>query len=517
MKNGLVFERENFRISAASAFAAVIFAVIIYLFTSNVIWLNDELKYQHIYTPDGISDAKIESFGDIIRSQIAHYQTWNGRFLAHVIVQFFCGIAGETWFAVFNALVWLIFIHITLRLIGIKNVKAGTILPVMALLVLALPTKMTPACQIGYVWMYALTGWFIYLFFDGQRRNSLPMLAVLFVFSVLAGNGQESINIPVGGALGIYFLFNFRTFTPRKWVMLIGFAIGSLALCLAPGNFHRVDGNTVSMIGSIYYFIIFDYMLWCLIAVTVLNMIFNKRRFWDIYGDSAFFWNALAIGVIFNIMIGVALTRQIYGIQYLSLLLMIRQLPGQKIKGWITAVLSALVLSFIVYQAYIIYDQKKQWEFLEAGLRENKDGTVYAYTHFDPTPLASYAYSGPIQDWLYDETSDETHFLQLKFKELVPESDFIRILPPQLETGEKIEDSITEYYPNHYLIIKAKNSTARPMLRREFDLPFLHIGFDTLDVTVLPPSIRTDGYDVWLIHGSCLMLGMRVADAYIES
>ena len=42
-----------------------------------------------------------------LRTQINHYSNSNGRFVAHFIVQIFCGLLSKPWFAVINAFAWM--------------------------------------------------------------------------------------------------------------------------------------------------------------------------------------------------------------------------------------------------------------------------------------------------------------------------------------------------------------------------------------------------------------------------
>ena len=59
--------------------------VYVWWFSANALWLGDDIYYRFIV---GTSPAApIGSLSDVIRSQIEHYLTVNGRFEAHFIVQ----------------------------------------------------------------------------------------------------------------------------------------------------------------------------------------------------------------------------------------------------------------------------------------------------------------------------------------------------------------------------------------------------------------------------------------------
>lgn len=516
MKND--FHYKKYIPTAGSAILLALIAISVFFFCLYAVRVGDDAAYRYIYTLDGISDNRISSFADILKSQAAHYFTWNGRFFAHTLVQFFCGIATVFSFGILNGLMWIVFIGITCRLCGIPRFSLKYVLPVAAMLMLALPTKMTPSCQIGYVWMYVLTGWFLLLFFKENARSSFGLNALLFIFSLLAGNGQESINIPVGGALAVWFLFNVRKMTPRQWAMLVGFAIGALLLCLAPANFHRVSTNKVSLAGSLYYFIILDYFLWILLGVTSWNMLVCKRKLRDIYSESSFFWNALAVGIVFNLLIGVFLTRQVYGIQFFSVILIIRQFPKRTINRYVSTFLALLLIAFTAYQAYIVGSVRHQWNEIVGKMKVSDSGLIFADTYFDTTSLSFYDYCEGLHQSLLTYANENYHFLQLALLEDAPGAKPPIIMPEVLKgkLDKRLKTQIIEYKPKCYLVIVQDNSKVRPIFDREFDIPLLHIKLDRLDASRLKPAIRGNGWSGIVFREPELMIGVRFCGRRIE-
>jgi hypothetical protein len=49
---------------------------------------------------------KVQTFGDVFKSQINHYKHVNGRFIVHTIEQSFCGVIGLDTYYVINALMF---------------------------------------------------------------------------------------------------------------------------------------------------------------------------------------------------------------------------------------------------------------------------------------------------------------------------------------------------------------------------------------------------------------------------
>lgn len=72
-------------------------------------WNDDAIAYS-FYIPGSGEDESftpIATLRDIWESQINHYSNSNGRFVAHFIVQIFCGLLSKPWFAVINAFAWM--------------------------------------------------------------------------------------------------------------------------------------------------------------------------------------------------------------------------------------------------------------------------------------------------------------------------------------------------------------------------------------------------------------------------
>lgn len=84
-------ERQRNRIRVITGVLLGISVVVIYMTHRNVPFMMDDLWYSTILSDDSVP---ITSFGDIIRSQIWHYQNWGGRSITHGILQLTL-LAGE--------------------------------------------------------------------------------------------------------------------------------------------------------------------------------------------------------------------------------------------------------------------------------------------------------------------------------------------------------------------------------------------------------------------------------------
>lgn len=98
-----------------------IVAIIIFIFSANCVWLVDDIHYQFNMSADSHLQ-RINSVWDIFASQWEHYFSVNGRYVAHWLVQLFCGLLGQKVFAICNALIYIVYISFVIKLAG-TNIK----------------------------------------------------------------------------------------------------------------------------------------------------------------------------------------------------------------------------------------------------------------------------------------------------------------------------------------------------------------------------------------------------------
>ncbi len=286
----------------SSVIAASIFGLVAMLMCLNTVWTNDTVAYTY-FSPvfDESSTQPINSFVDVIMSQADHYVTTNGRFVVHTFVQSFCALLGKTAFAIANGLVWFLLILLALRLPRpprpvvfdeyfdsityyddegehIVKLQSDPDTPMMGrqswyvaalLWIVFLPLPMDPAFQINYVWSAALLcGWFLLFFNEKAHKNALGFLTLSALYSVICGSLHEGFSIPM--AVGICYLLSSKrqAMTRAQLVMAIAFGVGTLLVCLAPGNFLRFGKLSASkesgfqLISLLNSFVQTGYVVW---------------------------------------------------------------------------------------------------------------------------------------------------------------------------------------------------------------------------------------------------------------
>ena len=142
-----------------------IVAIVIYIFSTNYTWLYDDINYQFNLAADSMYQ-RINSISDIFASQWYHYFNVNGRYIAHWIVQLFCGLLGQQAFSICNALAYIVFILLVLKLGGGDLKKPLAVLSTSLLTLISYDTIYGPAFQVGYIWMFTLVLLWLHIFFN---------------------------------------------------------------------------------------------------------------------------------------------------------------------------------------------------------------------------------------------------------------------------------------------------------------------------------------------------------------
>lgn len=392
-------------------------AVLIFALSDYIQWYGDS----YLYRFDFATGDPIESFWEIFPSQYAHYFMMNGRVWAHVLCQGFSALWGQTAFAVCNALVYVAFVLLFVKVVGGNWRNISTLLSCILIILLLTDTSYNANCQIGYIWTSTVTLAFIIQYFkaQGSRNNTLWKLILLFLLSLFAGNGNEAIAIGVGAALIVDFFANFKKLTVAQWVMIIGFGIGGLILCLSPGILDRASGDTANIVYSTYRLLINSKALYLLIIILVILKIKKEVRLKRFFTENRFLFIALIALIVFNFMIGIGETgRQLLGIELFSALLTIKALNRHAFPKWLIIILSLAVVSVYSLKFNYLHDSNDDLRKLRNEIELSNDSIGFLdfkkYNSFvKPTEVKDLQNSQEfIVCSIIDDVSNREHYYQ---------------------------------------------------------------------------------------------------------
>lgn len=455
-------------------------------------WTNDEMAYMMNFASDtaGNSLDRIDSIGEILESQISHYENNNGRFVTHFFVQLFCGLLGHGPFAIFNIIFFIAFILMVVKLSGTGLNNSGATATVLILTILSFQTKIAPSCYISYFWMYTLIMGFIWFFFNTPLSNSVLAIILTGILSFTIGNTHESLNIGVSAALIIYWYKHRKSMSAFQYVMFICFGLGTLSCCLAPGTINRASTETwpTSLIPfgkMMFKFLKSVVALYILIAVVCSQHWLHRKSWREIYASGPFYWNALIVLLIFNFWITIINNRQFFGVELLSIILSIRILKKHALTTpwfWTLGAGACLVLAV---QTEYSWRFSKYFKEIERQYQVSDTGEVYvdindkSLAHYDRYTLFPIPYYNLIGDNYrpddYALNYDDRCIVRF-FKTEYPGHPPIKVLPSVLKGKRnlRLPNQVIEASPGYFVVIQDKSIPSDIIVSRSVDLPGFH-------------------------------------------
>lgn len=479
--------------SARVSLLIIIAIAIYYGFLSYITpWTNDEIAYMMNFASDAAGNCfdRIDSVGEILESQVSHYYNNNGRFVAHFFVQLFCGLLGHGPFAIINAIFFIAFILMVLKLSGTGLNNIGATATVLILTILSFQTKIAPSCYISYFWMYTLIMGFIWLFFNAHHSRSVLAIILTGLLSFIVGNTHESLNIGVSAALIIYWYKNRKSMSALQYVMLICFGLGTLSCCLAPGTINRASTETwpTSLIPFGKMMIKFAksvVALYVLIAI-ICRQRWHLRESWrEIYASGPFYWNALIVLLIFNFWITIINNRQFFGVELLSVILSIKILKKHTFTTpwlWTLGACACLVLTV---QTEYSWRFSKYFKEIERQYQASDTGEVYvdindkSLANYDRYTLFPIPYYNLIGDnYRLDDNAlnyDDRCILRF-FGTEYPGHPPIKVLPSVLKDKRdiRLSNQVIEASPGYFVVIQDKSIPSDIIISRSVDIPGFH-------------------------------------------
>lgn len=255
----------------------------IFLICSCNMFAQDEYNYSNI----AWTSARINSFGDILKSQSSIYKNWSGRIPILFMVQSFLYL-GKTLYDLINPLIFLLFIVMILKIANNKISIKGIF--IVLLFVVFGTYKFWEkyiwiSGSLNYLWPVTLMLIIIYYLYNiinsSKRLNTLNTI-ILLVTSFITGWSHENTVFVLGSFIIFLFIFNLKKVyaldknTKVKLVLsIILFGIGAMILIFCPGNFGRLSSTTRKI--TIVPILKNVLALYKIIIIYIITVIFLKK------------------------------------------------------------------------------------------------------------------------------------------------------------------------------------------------------------------------------------------------
>ena len=457
-----------------SAAILLIVAIVIGIFSYNTVWLGDDINYAFDFREDH-RDEIVSSFTQIIQSMNAHYMTENGRHVPHILVSCFCGLWGHLAFAIVNGLFYVAFILALCKLCKVTLSNVVGLLSVTIFALIVFQTKMTPSCQIGYIWNFTEAMIFLILFFTTkERHDSWWQLVLLGVYSLIAGNGNEALNIGICCAMWILLLQNKGVMPRRQYIMMACFCVGTLVICLSPGARMRaaeINRGAIWLYYSMVHFFVYQRATFVMIAIILYKTRCSTDKMYSIYKDNSFYLHIWLVMLLFNFVLGFQGNKQVFGAELAAIIVSIRILKNHRFSPmWLVVSLCTVVLMYY-NNAKFLFKTRRSYDEIEKQYAQSEDGRVYVDIDNSSHMLNEYTkfnYDLPF----YGCDGYHYEILEKYFTTKYPDKDPIRILPTMLKgcDNRRLSNGVYKLKQEGiYLFIQNSSTPQIPVVTREID------------------------------------------------
>ena len=311
----------------------------------------DDWHYAFIF---GTHD-RISSLNDIFISQYSHYFSFNGRYIVHSIVQLFDGILGKQVFNVCNTLMFITFL-LALTLI-VPNRKGNTFKIVSLAFILVF--LMMAGFKYDFLWMsgsvnYLWVATAMLVFHHFLEKESVPgwAYAPLALLGFICGWSNEAFVVGLGAAYFVFFITHRHLLTGHRRSMLIAFYLGACLLVFAPGSVHRALYGTTTFRFGLWFnltHMVNVRLLYVLMAIIVIKALRNKRNFILWIKKEQLFLMAVMVSFCFILLTGAVTEHSRFGIEFFSLILILRSIPWERLYDAIVVTADIMILAFACY------------------------------------------------------------------------------------------------------------------------------------------------------------------------
>lgn len=501
---------DNRKETGAAVSAAVLAAVaaLVCALSLYIVWYGDALIYQFRFD----TGAPLAGADELASSMYAHYFSVNGRIFPHVLVHYFCGIAGQTAFAICNAVAYVCLIILMIKYAGGNWRDWRMTLAASLVTLFFCDTSYIPPHQIGYVWVSCTAVAFLIVYDrqEDKEKTGWGICLMLLAFGVLCGNGNEGIDLGIGAAIGIDMLRRGRGYGMRRLMLLAGFGIGLAAICLTPAVLSRAaDGYRPPLFVSLYNMVVSLRAFWVFAVVLTAALLRRKVTLRCFAAENWLLLTAMAVMSVFNIAITVKTNRQLFGIELYSAVLTLRLLRLFRI-SWVWLAAGLAVVAGQYYMKFVTLSDFNRDEMeLRRQLIERGNAPLYIdLIHHNPYvhPIEELSYHDCVNLFFHVVTwSDDIHRRGSQYMRHINDpmeyTDSVALYPTALAEIEKQEprNRVVDCGNGVYMLLRLKSDPARFTLHRSLDISGMRRPMSPVEVSFdASQHPSTEMYDVFV-------------------
>ena len=361
---------------------------------------SDDFMYKYVLN-NGLPDyaQPIKNISDIIKSQIDHYFTWNGRTMTHIMVQFVTGLLGKNIFNLLNTVIFCLFVF----LLKCNFTNKGNYNPfayiLVITLILLLPepnlTFLWMTGSINYLWTATIALCFIKLIETLGHRPFNIRYVLLLILVFIMGWTHEGITFPLAFSMIIVYSVNIkRNIKSMGFWMAVLFMLGACMSAFSPATAAR-SGVTGSMtvnalaLRALTGFVLLSKLHIIYITIIVMIILWLKQRtlLKTLVRENAFLLLATipALGIVFAS--GFKSPRPAFGLEFYCLIFLLRMI-GRIVEYYNPKTLNkigvAMFIGVSLFYGFVLYHAIPSWQetqHLISQIKNNKNGIIGTNEH----------------------------------------------------------------------------------------------------------------------------------------
>lgn len=379
----------------------LVIGVLFYLMNLYTPLTSDDFLYSFYLTPVAAKsflvgpfcgfEQKILSIADIFSSQYNHYFYTNGRTVPHLLEQLFAGLIGKKYFNVLNVF-FLLFLNLLIVWLSDRSKMYSFSYWVTAFLLLwlLLPYPgdifLSMVCAINYLWsaVFCLSFLVVYNKIKYVENVHWVVAGLLFLIGLISGWTHEALSIGISGGLFLYYCMHYERIRKPEVLMVVGFGVGTLLICLSPAAHERALvgysslGETIMMIaGELRAFYVF---LLCFVFCFAKKS--NRYKFKSFVCENQLFLCVILVEFLFGLFIGYRNVRQLFGIELFSIILSLRLIGGYLSFAYarfkpFSVIIAGLIIVHMICVIPYSKCSHRQFEQLVVSYIQSEDGTVH--------------------------------------------------------------------------------------------------------------------------------------------
>ena len=356
-----MFKSQKKELTACLSIFLLVVFVIMYLFNRFTPRFSDDWHYVFIF---GTTNP-IKSIGDVFLSQYIHYFELHGRSLVHFIDQVFDALIGKQVFNVFNAAFFPVFLYLIALVTSSNKTHYYKIASVSFMLIFLLMPGFKHeffwmSGSLNYLWVTSAVLVFHHLLLkdDLKKWTYVP----LFFWGVICGWSNEGVVLGLAAGYFIYYVLHRDNLHGHRIYMWAGFFIGVLIMSLAPGSINRAFGEQLT--GEVSYYVRLIHMFnmrffFILVFYVAYRCLFKKMNLIEWMKKEMIFVITVIVSLIFVFLTGTTVLRSRFGVEFFSLLLLLRFINWDAVNNKLVTVANVVVLAFACYMLTICYKSYK--------------------------------------------------------------------------------------------------------------------------------------------------------------